>query len=94
MVFDSTFIWHHTQTSYDSQGAIDWQTHKYILTPPLDTTATCITLNKQLAATKINFAEVHNVFPYQKLPTCRSHIDWLDSTTLSPSCETQRLLMM
>ena len=33
----------------------------YVYTP-----ATCITLNEQLADTKIYFAEAHNVFTFQK----------------------------
>ena len=38
------------------------------------------------------FKLVCNVFAFQILLTCRSHIVcWLDSTRLNPSCETQRL---
>ena len=66
---------------------------------------TCITLNEELADTKIYFyllllllkfkflllTEVHNIFAFQKLLTSRSHIS--DSKRLNTSLKKQRIMI-
>ena len=81
--FDITHIQTKTHSTHRGQQTdtpipVHINNNCYVLT-----TAFCITMNENLLKSKSYFTEFLNVFAFQKLLSCRSHIWWLDSTRLN-----------
>ena len=72
MVSASTLIRYQTHTGHTGTNRLT-HIYKHILTPPVTCTQTA-TYTALKKITKIYFAEVENVFAFQKLLTCGSHI--------------------
>ena len=78
--FASVLIWYHTHTKTPTVHIGAYRLthpHKYILTPPVmcsqQLSALYHRMNNSLIS-KMYYTEFQNIFPFQKLLTCRNHV--------------------
>ena len=78
MTFASTLIWYHTQTNtHIVHTRTNRLIHKYILTATV------------MGSQQLSITDIKTLFYQSQQYLPKSHICWLDSIRLSPSCETQ-----
>ena len=84
MVFASNLIWYHKQRQTCKRTRRDQNT---------DTLTNSYLYYNEWITCKIYYTEVHNVFAFQKLLTCRKQITADQIQRLFPYCEIQRIMI-